>query len=675
MKIVVLDGTAVTDEGPGKPAYFSTGRIAYLRRQGHEVSILPGFDSAACSKADLVWTEWCNEVVFEAAASGVCKRLVLCMRGYDVWFPLELLNWKSVDALVCESPPLRNLFLSRFPLASVRIEVIPSGIDLSKFQFQERSPKNIIAMAARADYGKGFQLAVEWVRSRPDVELHVAIALPESNPRLMGYLKHAAPSNLHVHPPTFDVGAWFNKIGASYLLSCSLWETFGYSIAEGMACGLKPLVHDFPGARELWPTETVWRTFAELNALLLSPIKSQEYRAFIEEVCDGEKQSQKFSRLLMVIPARPVRENVEPVRLKTKHSAAFENALAILQSKDKAFTASAVQSLHGHERAYVELGLAILHYDADEFAEAETWALRSIRGAPRADTMCLLGEIMAAVGFVEAALGWYGAAQGIRYELSPSWVSELVARRKERFAELRQEANEMLRPVRFGAAVPSHALIVQTTRRPESYLQRLLASLSAAGLERWQGPKILVADGCAPTILGWQTYGSDEQVGQAQTFFKALDLAGAFEYVTFLEDDVVLARNALDYIKTVQFTADLKLVAWYGGGQSPFVSVPGPFLATVAASGFARIPAVTMPGKTAREVATSAARDAWKDRHGADEIFGRVFPDGLCAIHFPSVVQHIGDISAVGNTGSRPSPTFPGEDFDAGSLTEGGYVL
>ena len=62
----------------------------------------------------------------------------------------------------------------------------------------------------------------------------------------------------HPLPITFDgwvddMPSWYRD--KDYIISTSLFESFHYSIAEGMATGLMPLIHDWYGADKLYPNE------------------------------------------------------------------------------------------------------------------------------------------------------------------------------------------------------------------------------------------------------------------------------------------------------------------------------------------------------------------------------------------------------------------------------------
>ena len=49
---------------------------------------------------------------------------------------------------------------------------------------------------------------------------------------------------------------WYKN--KDYVISTSLFESFHYSIAEGMASGLMPLIHNWYGAKYLYPEEHLY---------------------------------------------------------------------------------------------------------------------------------------------------------------------------------------------------------------------------------------------------------------------------------------------------------------------------------------------------------------------------------------------------------------------------------
>jgi Glycosyl transferase family 2/Glycosyl transferases group 1 len=485
MKLLFLDSTAIVPSGPGSPAFFSRYAVAHLRSQNHDVTILPHFDAAAAQAADAVITEWANEEAYEAAASGLCKRLVVRLRGFDAHGPLDRLEWGNVDALVYESPLLKSYVEKRFPgLRGFRSHVIPSGIDLANIPFKERKPGPVVAMVGRADAAKGYQLAFEWARQQPDFQLHVGIALGESNPRLIEYLTYVKPPNVTLHGPV-DTVKWLDEIGANYLLSASIWETLGYTIAEAMALGIKPLIHDTPGVAENWPpllggTPRLWTKLEELDILtdeIYYPSDTSSIcRAFVEERLDAAKQSAKFADLVLSLPARtqnPRTDTINSVLLSASHAVQSAD-LATVDASVLRFRelAPAVPQLVD-SRVGLALTTAFRYYAADDLPRARTWALRAMADEASVVAMCLLGEIALGEDDLEGAERWYTAACALEPVPSRYGDGRLVEGREERLAEILS----LLDPKLDGGELPDRYLIVVAVRNAEKYIGGCLESV------------------------------------------------------------------------------------------------------------------------------------------------------------------------------------------------------
>ena len=56
-----------------------------------------------------------------------------------------------------------------------------------------------------------------------------------------------------------------------------------WSIAESAAKGIKPLVHNFYRAGDVWPEDWIWNTVDEAAAMLHDGYDSAGYRRYIEE--------------------------------------------------------------------------------------------------------------------------------------------------------------------------------------------------------------------------------------------------------------------------------------------------------------------------------------------------------------------------------------------------------
>ena len=58
-----------------------------------------------------------------------------------------------------------------------------------------------------------------------------------------------------------DIPSWFED--KDYIICSSISESFMYAIVEGIACGLMPLVHNWPGSDQIYPKECIFLTSDE----------------------------------------------------------------------------------------------------------------------------------------------------------------------------------------------------------------------------------------------------------------------------------------------------------------------------------------------------------------------------------------------------------------------------
>lgn len=517
MKIIVFDRTAAGREGSGlgAAAQFSTPTIAHLRAKGHQVIVAGAFNPQLAAEADVVWTEWCNEDAFEAAASGVCNRLVVRMRGYDVWYPLEQLDWSRVHALVYESEWIRQLAEERFPklcaleLARLETHVIPAGVDLRRFPFKNREkPSNAVALVARAIPEKGYQLAYDWMRTNhtllpagEELQLHVTAPDGGADPRFLRYIGRCAPPNVYVHGEV-DTARFLQDIDASFILCASTWETLGYSILEGMAMGCKPLIYAFPGAEVNWPKEWLWHDTIELEHLVHTKHSGWdpvEYRNFVEAKYDAAKRSIEFERVLLD-GLEPRAVTSTPATINNEFGALFDAVNAAVEGKaDVDAVANAVMQYRdqlgpahgpGHdERFGLTFGVATAYFHAGalKLDRAEIWATRALTEGPRPELFCLLAIISEMQGDIENAARWLRAASAIDNVPSRYSQPKLVDGRHRRCMEVEQS----LRIELPKAQVPKYTVVVPV-RNAAGTIEKTLTSLRDAGhLPR---PHVIIVD-------------------------------------------------------------------------------------------------------------------------------------------------------------------------------------
>ena len=241
---------------------------------------------------------------------------------------------------------------------------------------------------------------------------------------------------------------------------------------------------------------------------------------------------------------------------------------------------------------------------------------------------------------------------------------------------------DMRRSVVFTDPSDVHVLAIQTCPRQKGEsLERTLSSLHRAGLNNWRGPKLIISDGYSPpTPAGWILDASPcSPEGSSKTFMRLLKAsilaAPGLSRITYLQDDVSLAKNALNYIDRVKIDNDLDFISWF----SIWDNWPGqgkdslPLLEIGKNVRFHASPALTMPNRTIRNLLQFLESGAWLYRYGSDRIPAVALEDGLFASHYPVIAQHTEGCNSActPNCGSeRKSKQFVEEGFDCLDLIE-----
>ena len=127
------------------------------------------------------------------------------------------------------------------------------------------------------------QIVEKLVKIDKRYTVHVAGKI--SDPVLYRYINHMLESlcikeNVVFYGHVENIDAWLE--GKDYLISTSVSESFGYNIAEAMAKGIKPLIHNWPGAKNIYPQSLVFNTVEEAVSMITSETyDSKMYRELI----------------------------------------------------------------------------------------------------------------------------------------------------------------------------------------------------------------------------------------------------------------------------------------------------------------------------------------------------------------------------------------------------------
>ncbi len=269
--------------------------LDWWRAAGHEVKYKLGYDPALHEWADVCFVDVCDRNAMVASQNRYPgARLAIRAIDIECWARQPSgVTWDNVDALVFGARHIQELVTGYLDLPGhVRVSQVPFGIDLARWRYQEREPGPDVACIAHRWAAKGLPLALQVMATLgPDpstgsgqgYRLHL-LGTPSTEGWLHAYLDHMVASlglEVTVTERVEDVDAWLED--KEYHLLASQKEAFSYATAEAAAKGIKPLVHNFYRAGDVWPEDWIWNTVDQAVDMVWNGYDSASYRCYIEE--------------------------------------------------------------------------------------------------------------------------------------------------------------------------------------------------------------------------------------------------------------------------------------------------------------------------------------------------------------------------------------------------------
>lgn len=291
-------------------------------RPWHDVRVIGGYGQSqwaspeetaeALAWAELAWVEWAAEHLPALSRMPRACPMVARLHSFEAFtaHPAQT-AWENVDLLMVVAGHIRAELAARVPDVArrTRVEILPNGLDLSRFPLKRSfGPTHRCAFVASLRHAKCPPLLLQcfaaMAKAEPRLTLHLAGELfgnELERGELDTYLRHMTQvlgleNRVFFHGRVADVNAFLED--KDTLLSTSLRESFGYNIAEAMAKGVRPLIHHFPGAEEVFPREWLFATVEECAALSRKPANPASLRDFVERRYSLERHLGRLAELL-----------------------------------------------------------------------------------------------------------------------------------------------------------------------------------------------------------------------------------------------------------------------------------------------------------------------------------------------------------------------------------------
>ncbi len=246
---------------------------------------------------DAAWFEWATGPALAGSARAQHVPTVVRLHRYEAYTETPRhIQWGNIDDLVFISEGVRRSFGEMHPdalaSAKTRVHVVPNGIDVDTYPFEAEKVRNHrIAFVGRLHLVKNPMLLVQLmgalVKREPRFELHIAGAT--QHPEVARYLRyHAEQTGLDKHMHHYghlDADELRNLLKqCTYLVTTSVIEGHPVGVMEGMAMGLKPVIHDFYGARDLFEAGMLYNTVDEaVRIITRGSYEPETYRRFVAD--------------------------------------------------------------------------------------------------------------------------------------------------------------------------------------------------------------------------------------------------------------------------------------------------------------------------------------------------------------------------------------------------------
>ena len=243
-----------------------------------------------------------------AGGGGVRPKIIISVRRADVqdcW--MKAVPWENVDLLAqIGSSAVEEAILAQVPdlRRRTRLVVIPNGVNLRRYPLRRRDRGKHLACLGglTMEANPGFLVQCMQKLHYLDAGYRLFFAGGFEDSTLERYLRHMVRTlgltdviSFEAQPG--DLNAWFSD--KHFIVAAGIGASQVENLLAGMACGLKPVVHNFPGADKLLSAQYLFNIAEQFCAQVRADdYQPARYRRVVEERYPLGQQLKKVDEIL-----------------------------------------------------------------------------------------------------------------------------------------------------------------------------------------------------------------------------------------------------------------------------------------------------------------------------------------------------------------------------------------
>jgi hypothetical protein len=258
--------------------------VSELAKMGVDCVVDNSFNKDTALESDVIWCDWADMNAFDVQNLPFRGKKILRIHAFEVYNEetYHHINPNAFDTVVFVSTAKKEYYEQRLGKPLANAVVLPNYVDIDKFAIPEgKQANNNVAVIGSISRKKGIGELLLIAGCFPDHTFNLIGEHQEED--VFEYFSNNIPKNVIYHEAVENDKLPELLKEQTYVLNTSLRESFGVSMYEAMACGLKPIVHNWVGAEEWYREDWLWKSIYDIDMILSSDVTPKEYREWAIE--------------------------------------------------------------------------------------------------------------------------------------------------------------------------------------------------------------------------------------------------------------------------------------------------------------------------------------------------------------------------------------------------------